>query len=132
MTQPRTPVYRHHDHELLGFVQAFQHEWHALTVFGTVVARCPDYATAHAYLDAHGLALLNQHWHYYEAQTHTWHVVLIQEASPTHVQLVLGYYAMPGIPTKVLTSADIHNGDILQLHEPTDEPHPPHDENVQN
>lgn len=114
----RTPVYRQDDHELLGFVQHSQHEWNAYTVFGSYIATFTDENAARAYLQAHGLAILNQHWHYYAAQTHTWHVVLIQEASPTHVHLMLGYYAMPGIPTKIISITDLQNGDILQLDEP--------------
>lgn len=111
----RTPVYRQDDHELLGFVQQHQHEWHACAVFGSIIATFTDETAAHAYLHLHGLAILNQHWHYYEAHTRTWHVVLIQEASPTHVHIILGYYAMPGIPTKIITVTDLQNGDILQL-----------------
>ena len=117
MQTTRTPVYRQDDHELLGFVQHHLHEWHAYTVFGSHIATCSDETAAYAYLLANGLTILNQHWHYYEAQTQTWHVVLIQEASPTHVHLILGYYAMPGLPTKVIPVTDLQNGDILQLDE---------------
>jgi hypothetical protein len=88
------------------------------TVFGSHITQYADQTAAHEYLHTHGLAILNQHWHYFESQTDTWHVVLIQEASPTHIQLVLGYYAMPGIPTKRIAVADLANGDILQLADP--------------
>lgn len=119
MHTTRIPVYRQHDHELLGFVQLHQHGWHVITVFGSHITTCADETAARTFLHTHGLAILNQHWHYYEAQTNTWHVVLIQEASPTHVHLILGYYAMPGIPTKTVLVADLLAGDILQLDDPS-------------
>lgn len=114
----RIPIYRTYDHELLGFVESHDREWHVYTVFGSRVARYADQTAAQEYLHTHGLEILNHRWHYYESQTDTWQVVCIQEASPTYVQLVLGYYAMPSIPTKLISVADLANGDILQPEDP--------------
>jgi hypothetical protein len=108
-----TPVYRPHDNEFCGTIAPLADGWGAYTIFGALVHTAPDAARAQAFLVARGLALLNCHWQFYDAGTATWSNCLIQEASPQQVTIVLGYFAHPHAPTRVVDAAAYARGDRL-------------------
>lgn len=111
----RIPVTRESDNELCGYVIAVADHWRALTVFGGILATCDSRDAAVAHVRARGLPALAAHWQYYDSGAGTWHTCLIQEANATTVTIALGYYSLPGVPTRRLSAADFARGDILTL-----------------
>lgn len=101
---------RRDDGELCGFVAETDGRWRALTVFG---GHLGDHATAGAaarqVLEV-GLSALSERWTLVDTATGAEDVVCIQEASPGHVTLALGWYSMPGVPTRTLSLAEVVEG----------------------
>jgi hypothetical protein len=104
-----TPIHRA-DGELCGFVERSGVEWKALTVFGgTLGVHSSEFAATQDVLEE-GLASLARHWLYRSTPADEWQTVCIIEASPESVRIALDYYSMPGVPTALLTAADLANG----------------------
>jgi hypothetical protein len=114
-------VRRASDGELLGWVRpAPDGGWEALVVFGGVLGERPTEAEARRLVEREGLAALARHWYLRRRGTDAWRIVVIQEARPGRVRGVLGWYALPGAETFVLSRADLAAGDELRLEPPDD------------
>jgi hypothetical protein len=100
-------VRRESDGELCGHVRAVDDVWHALTVFGGVLAVHPSRDEAEEHVRTGGLASLAERWWYRPDPSADWQIVCIQEANQHSVRLALDYYSMPGVPTAVVTRADL-------------------------
>jgi hypothetical protein len=96
-------VRRLEDDELCGYVRATSDGYLAMTVFHGALADFESESDAIRHVTEHGLASLRAHWHYRGGPDEEWQVVLIQEARPGWVRIVLGYYSLPGVPTLDLT-----------------------------
>lgn len=107
-------VRRSDDGELCGHVVAHDREWHALTVFGGLLGAHVSRGDAEQHVLDHGLASLADRWEYRRGPADEWQIVCIQEARPGWVRLALDYYSMPGVPTTVVTAADLAAGAALR------------------
>jgi hypothetical protein len=92
-------VHRASDNELCGFVDARADGWHALTVFGASLGAHPTRLAAEQLVTNEGLAALMERWTLVDETGSHEEIVCIQEAHPDAVTVVLGYYALPGVPT---------------------------------
>ena len=114
-------VRRAEDGELSGSVcELPDGRWAALAVFGGVLGVRGTAAEARAVVEADGLASLARRWFYRPAPDAEWEVVVIQEAWPGRAVVVLGPYALAGMPTIEITAADLAGG-VELTHEPPDE-----------
>ena len=125
MTSERVPVRRPGDDELVGFIQFddASAEWQALTVFGGELGRVANPGQARQLVLERGLASLAERWHWFSRRSGAWEVVLPQEARPGSVRVVVGYYALPGVPTVLITADDLAAGDRLTLARPSEGEH---------
>lgn len=103
-------VRRPGDDELCGFVAARVGRWAACTVFGADLGEHDDRAAAEAQVRADGLACLAERWTLRDTATGEEEVVCILEADPDSVTVALGWYSMPGVPRRTLTTADLATG----------------------
>ena len=108
-------IRRDADDELEGFVARDGDAWLALTIFHGLLARTARRAQAVEIVRLHGLASLAERWRWFSRRSGEWRLVLPQEAAPGRVRVVLGYYALPGVPTATITAADLAAGDRLIL-----------------
>jgi hypothetical protein len=92
-------VRRDGDGELCGYVRRDGTQFTALTVFHAPLRTFDTSRAATQHVHDHGLTSLHQRWRYRPAPDQEWQTVLIQEARPGWVRLVLGYYALAGVPT---------------------------------
>jgi hypothetical protein len=113
-------VRRASDDELEGFVMPTENGFDALTVFHGVIASTATRDEARTIVHVRGLASLAERWYWRSRVTDAWSVVVPQEARPGFVRVAVGYYALPGVPTAVITAEDVAQGDALTL-EPPDE-----------
>lgn len=111
-------VRRSDDNELCGHVHLTDGGWRALTVFGGVLGTLPDQESASHLVLAEGLPSLTERWWYRGSPSEEWQVVCIQEASPGEVRIALGYYSMPGVPTLVVSRAEL-DGPASLVREPS-------------
>lgn len=98
------------DGELCGFVRERDGQWHATTVFGSLIEATDSPAAATQVVREVGLAALAERWLLLDGTSAEAEVVCIQEASPDGVTLALGYFSMPGVPTLRITRDEIDNG----------------------
>ena len=108
------PVCRASDRELCGHVLPTKGEWQSLAVFGGLLATHPTRDEAERHVINQGLASLAERWSYRESPDREWQVACIQEASRDDVRLALDYYSLPGVPTRVVTRADLNSGASLR------------------
>jgi hypothetical protein len=108
-------VRRAADGELCGHVRRAAAGWESLTVFGGVLSLHGSKGAAEDRVRTTGLASLAERWWYRPETSVEWQVVCIQEANPHSVRIALGYYSMPGVPTAVVTRADLAAGAQLSL-----------------
>lgn len=101
---------RRDDGELCGYVAEVDGRWRALTVFGGALGDHGGPTEARAQVLAGGLAALSERWMLVDRATGAEEVVCIQEASPERVTLALGWYSMPGVPTRTLSAAEVVDG----------------------
>ena len=92
-------VNRTDDDELCGFVDDRPDGWHSLTVFGASLGVYPTRLDAEERVITDGLASLMERWILTDGIGSSERVVCIQEAHPDAITVVLGYYALPGVPT---------------------------------
>lgn len=92
-------VNRPEDDELCGFAVEQPDGWHALTVFGASLGVHPTRGDAEEHVLHEGLASLMERWILTDDGGSTEEIVCIQEAHPDAITIVLGYYALPGVPT---------------------------------
>lgn len=93
-------VRRTTDDELCGYIAQRGGAHVALTVFHGELATFDSDALARQHVLDHGLASLHRHWHFRNSPQEEWQLVLIQEARPGWARIVLGYYSLPGVPTR--------------------------------
>lgn len=111
-------VRRPSDGEALGSVRRLADGWIAETVFGGHLATTPDRAAALDRLEADGLGAMARRWWYRPEPDADWQVALVQEAWPGRATLVLGPYALPGLPTVTVSREDLLRGASLTLERP--------------
>lgn len=99
---------RRDDGELCGHVRQVGEQWEALVVFGFPLGTHDRQEAAVAQVRADGLASLHEHW--LLATDDGDELVLIQEANPDGVRVVVGYYSLPGMPTQWIPRTDIESG----------------------
>lgn len=106
-----TEVRRESDGELCGFVVERSGRWWALTVFGAPLdVRDQREEAVRVVLDV-GLASLAERWQLRCGDTGDIDVVCIQEADPSGVTLALGYYSLPGVPTRRVSRRQLESGE---------------------
>lgn len=100
-------IRRSDDNELCGFVDDRVDGWHALTVFGGVLGVYPTRQAAQGRVRNDGLASMMERWTLVDHVGGDEQVVCIQEVRPDALTVVLGYYAVPGVPTLRIERADL-------------------------
>jgi hypothetical protein len=103
-------VHRSDDDELCGFVDEHDERWRALTVFGAVLGEHDERAAAVAHVLGDGLASLAERWTLRDGATGDEEIVCIQEANAERVTVALGYYSLPGVPTRTITREQLITG----------------------
>ena len=111
-------IRRRDDGELLGAIRQVAEGWEALTVFGGVLGLASSAAAARGIVESVGLEALARPWFHRSRTTGTWRIVRIQEAWPGRARVVEGFYALPGVPTRTISAADLDTGDVLTLEPP--------------
>jgi hypothetical protein len=105
-------VRRSADGELCGFVAEGSGGWSALSVFGAALGAHEHKSDAVAQVHDEGLASLAERWVLDRLDGESETVVCVVEANPTGVMLALDYYALPGVPTVWVSSAEILDGSV--------------------
>jgi hypothetical protein len=106
-------VRRDEDDELCGHVDERDGRWRALTVFGGVLGDHDERAAAVDHVLRDGLASLAERWTLHDPATGDDEVVCIQEAHPGGVTVAVGYYSMPGVPTRTITASQLARGELV-------------------
>ena len=101
---------RRDDGELCGDVVADDGRWVARSVFGGVLGEHAFEVDAERQVGEEGLAALSERWSLVDRATGDEEVVCIVEAHPGEVTVALGYYSMPGVPTRTLTAEELAGG----------------------
>lgn len=106
---------RRDDGELCGYVRASGGRWQSVVVFGAVLGDHDTEDAATQQVRETGIAVLQDRW------TLTGTVdddgtVCIQEARPDGVRVALGYYSLPGVPSRWVDRADIDAGTVTLRH----------------
>lgn len=109
----RREVRRPEDDELCGYVDGTERRFRALTVFLGVLAEFESEEQARQHVADHGLASLHERWQFRATPDAEWQTVLIQEARPGWVRLVLGYYSLPGVPTIELAMDEASQAEVV-------------------
>lgn len=99
------------DGELCGFVAPVDGGWVARTVFGADLGRHGDRDAAAEHVLAEGLAVLAERWILRHGASGDEEIVCIQEANAEAVTVALGYYSLPGVPSRRLTAAELAAGE---------------------
>jgi hypothetical protein len=102
---------RRDDGELCGYVEQRGEQWQALTVFGAQLGVTCDSDAARNLVLTRGLASLAKRWELRARCEDTWQTVCIQEAGTHRITLALGYYSLPGVPTREIAIEDIRSGE---------------------
>ena len=118
MSESLEEVRRPTDRELEGFVRRAGDEFEALTVFHGLLAKVQSADAARAIVAERGLSSLAQRWYWRSRASGRWVVVVPQEVRPGLVRVAVGYYALPGVPTALITADDLAQGDVLTLDPP--------------
>ena len=84
----------------------------ARTVFGATLGLHAHRDDAERQVHAEGLAALAERWTLVDGTSGEEQIVCIQESRPTGVNLALGYYSMPRVPTLAVTSEDLSGGAV--------------------
>ena len=108
-------VRRAEDNELCGYVNDRGDEWHTVTIFGGRLGSYDRRDDAERHVLDVGLASLAERWTLIDAASGEEQVVCIQQVSPSSVTLALGYYSLPGVPTRTIARGDLVSG-RWQLH----------------
>jgi hypothetical protein len=103
-------VRRPDDGELCGFVTEDDGAWHALTVFGGRLGEHGERAEAERQVRELGLATMAERWTLVDGASGAEEIVCIQQASPSEVTVALGYYSLPGVPTRTLPRRELDAG----------------------
>ena len=103
-------VRRTDDDELCGFVEQRSTGWAALTVFGAELGSHADRDTALDQVLTEALASLADRWMLRDGARGDEEVVCIQEANAEGVTVALGYYSLPGVPTRRIPRDDLQSG----------------------
>lgn len=104
-------VRRSSDGERCGYVDERDGTWRALTAFGAVLGEHPDRDGAVDQVLADGLASLAERWTLRDGATGEEEIVCIQEVDDRTVTVALGYYSLPGVPTRTLTMDQLASGE---------------------
>lgn len=89
MNEPqKVRVTREDDGELLGFVVHDGTSWEAQTIFGYVIERTTDRATAERIVREQGLGYLMGVWQYFDRDDQQWHSCILKEAYEHRVTVI--------------------------------------------
>jgi hypothetical protein len=108
-TDSMRPIHRD-DGELCGFVQTAPGSWRAVAVFGGLLQEADSEHAAEEIVRMVGLPALAERWLLSTTESDDEEVVCLQEASPAGVTVALGYYSMPGVPTRRISRGEIDDG----------------------
>jgi hypothetical protein len=111
---------RRDDGELCGYVRALGDRWQALVVFGAVLGDHASEDAATQQVRDSGIAVLQDRWTLAGTGDDDG-IVCIQEARPDGVRVALGYYSLPGVPSRWVERVDIDAGTVTLRHG-SDEP----------
>ena len=103
-------IRRPDDGELCGFVAEHDAAWRALTVFGAVLGEHDDRDDAERQVREVGLPSLAERWMLVDAESGEEEIVCIQHASPDELTVALGYYSLPGVPSRTITREELTAG----------------------
>jgi hypothetical protein len=106
-------VRRTEDDELCGHVEEREGRWRALTVFGGILGEHDDRERAVDQVLSEGLASLAERWTLHDPSTGREEIVCIQEVKPSAVTVAVGYYSMPGVPTRTVTASELAAGKVV-------------------
>jgi hypothetical protein len=106
------PVHRGEDGELCGFIECCEGVWVARTAFGAPLASCASEGEACEVVLREGLASLAERWTLMDRVRGVDEVVCIQEVSASGVRVALGYYSMPGVPTRTISADELASGSV--------------------
>ncbi len=109
------PIRREDDDELCGFVRQVGTRHEALTVFHGSLGLFDEEADANSVVLNRALASMQDRWEFRASPDDEWQPALIQEARPGWVRLLLGYYALPEVPT---VDVDFAAGDPAEIRLP--------------
>ena len=87
----------------------------ATTIFGARLGTHDRREDAERQVLDVGLASLAERWTLIDTASGEEQVVCIQQVSPSSVTLALGYYSLPGVPTRTIARGDLVSG-RWQLH----------------
>ena len=102
-------VHREADGELCGFIERRDGRWLATTIFGAHLGSHDREDDARRQVLDVGLASLAERWILVDAASGDEEIVCIREASPARVTVALGYYSLPGVPSRTITRDDLDN-----------------------
>lgn len=105
-------IRRPSDGELCGFVEPGDGCWRALSVFGAALGAHEQKVDAISQVQDDGLASLAERWMLDRCDGEPEAVVCVVEANTSGVMLALDHYAMPGVPTLWVSSAEILAGRV--------------------
>jgi len=81
-------VYRHDDHELLGYITEDTGSWLAQTIFGYTIERTVSREAAEAVVQERGLSFLTGVWQYFDTDDHAWFSCVLKEANQRGVTVL--------------------------------------------
>jgi len=82
------PIRREDDSELLGFVSGHDANWEAQTIFGYVIERTTDRASAERIVREQGLGYLMGVWQYFDQDDQQWYPCILKEAYEHQVTVI--------------------------------------------
>jgi hypothetical protein len=98
------------DNELCGYVDHVGGKWQAMTIFRGHLGTHDRRDQAEGQVLGVGLGSLAERWTLIDGTTGEEQIVRIQQASPSSVTLALGYYSLPGVPTRTIARSDLASG----------------------
>lgn len=111
MTSTHIPIFREDDGELLGFIGKDHASWKAMTIFGYVLARVEDEASAESIVRSDGQSSLKGMWQYKDSDGE-WYPCILKQAYENRVVVVR---------TNELGFEDQNQYKLVTLKHPTDD-----------
>ena len=84
--------------------------WRAVAVFGGLLQEADSEHVAEEIVRTVGLPALAERWLLWTSESPDEEIVCLQEVSPAGVTVALGYYSMPGVPTRRISRVEIDDG----------------------
>lgn len=101
---------RRDDGELCGYIEPRGDRWRSLTSFGATLGDHDGEADARQHVATQGLSALADRWTLIDGSTGEEQVVCIQQVSPAQIEVALGYYSLPGVPSMSIDLEELTAG----------------------